>query len=245
MKIKSIIVDDEKRSRSALLQELSLNCPEVENIAEAGNIPDAIQTINQGKPHLLFLDIKLSDGLGFDILDQLDFRDFQVIFTTAYSEYALKAIKLNALDYLLKPIDATELRLAVDKAISQVGKSVPRLKQPIPDQGVRISLLASEGTYVVTLSEILSCSAYGNYCFVHLTGKRKIMITKTMKDLEQQLHPYGFERIHHSHIINLAHVLSYRNKDGGMVVLSDDSLVPISTRKRQNLMSFFDTISLR
>jgi two-component system LytT family response regulator len=243
--IRSIIVDDEKQSRSALIQELTLNCPEVTNVAEAGNIPEAIAVINQQKPDLLFLDIKLSDGLGFDILEQLDFKDFHVIFTTAYSEYALKALKLNALDYLLKPIDAAELKSAVAKLSLQTTKQKPFLKKPLPDQSVRISLQTSEGTYIVSLSDIIQCTSYGNYCFIHLIGKRKIIITKTMKELEQQLTPFGFERIHHSHMVNLNHVISYKHKDGGMVLLSDDSSLPISTRKKQNLLTYFETISLR
>lgn len=243
--IQCVIVDDEKQSRSALRQELGLHCPGVSIIGEASDIPQAVAVINSKKPNLLFLDIKLSDGLGFEILDLLDYKDFQVIFTTAYSEYALKALKLNALDYLLKPIDANELVTAVGKLAQMTKKAIPVLRSLLPDQSIRISLQTSEGTYVVALSDIIHCDAYGNYCFIHIIGNRKIIITKTMKELETQLSPHGFERIHHSHIVNLSHIVSYKSKDGGMVILSDDSTLPISTRKRQNLMAYFDTISLK
>ena len=132
--IRSFIVDDETQSRSALRQELQLHCTEVENVGEAGNIPDAVEAINKLQPDLLFLDIKLRDGLGFEILDKLEHRNFHIIFTTAYSEYALKALKLNALDYLLKPIDSQELIQAIAKVMEMPVRNKPMLKQPLPDQ---------------------------------------------------------------------------------------------------------------
>jgi len=248
--MRTIIIEDESKAISALKEELQYNCPEIELVDVAQNIKDAIVKIQQHKPDLVFLDIQLQDGLGFEIFRDLETIDFNVIFTTAYSEYAVSAIKIGALDYLLKPIDSEELRLAVNKAIKQnQTEMTTKVKSLLANETKntsekRITLQTSEGILLHKISSIIRCHSEGNYTQIHFDDGKKLLIAKTLKEFDEMLSVYDFERIHHSHLINMRHMNSYVNKDGGYVVMSDRSTLPISQRKKSTFIKALNAFSI-
>lgn len=240
--MKALIIEDESQAISALKSELLLHCPEVTVIGEARTVKEGIEKIKALQPHLVFLDIQLTDGLGFDILAALETQNFKVIFTTAYSQYAIKAIKFSALDYLLKPIDSEELKAAIQKAslvppkneLSQLELLIQNYKNTT--QRKKIALPTTEGISIYEIDSILRCSAESNYTCVYFTNGKKALFSKTLKEFEELLEGSDFERIHHSHIINLNNLVSFVNKEGGYVILSDKSNLPVSQRKRSQLI---------
>lgn len=247
--MKTLIIEDELQAISALKAELATHCPQVDVIDAARTVSDAIKKIKLHNPDLIFLDIQLADGLGFDIIENFKDHNFKIIFTTAYSQYAIKAIRFSALDYLLKPIDALELIHAVEKAES-INKSSEWMKiQTLisnftqAPQKKKIALQTSEGINIYELDNIISCSADRNYTELHLTNGKKVLYSKTLKEFEDLLINSGFERIHHSHIINLNHMVSFINKDGGYAKMSDNSEIPVSQRKRAQLIDALNKIN--
>lgn len=239
--MKALIIEDEEQAISALKAELKTHCKEVQVIGEAKSIKEAIQKIKLLVPELIFLDIQLSDGVGFEILNQLDEHNLKIIFTTAYSQYAIKAIKFSALDYLLKPIDSEELIAAVSKAMKSA-KETERLKiqnfiQNETSLRKKIAIHTTQGIAIVEIENITKLSAESNYTCIYFANGSKMLVSKTLKDFDDLLCSSGFERIHHSHIINLRHLVSFVNKDGGYVVLSDKSTLPVSQRKKSNLIN--------
>lgn len=246
--MRALIIEDEEQAISALKLELKTHCKEINVIGEAKSIKEAITKINLLEPELVFLDIQLSDGLGFEILDLCKQSNFKVIFTTAYSQYAIKAIKFSALDYLLKPIDSEELILAVKKAM-KVNKTEENIKienfiknQNEAPSRKKIALHTNEGISVFELENIIKCSADSNYTCLYFANGKKMLVSKTLKEFEDLLCHNGFERIHHSHIINLNHLVSFVNKDGGYVILSDKSTLPVSQRKKSNLINALNNL---
>lgn len=240
--MKTILIEDEEQSISALLADLKKHCPELIVVGTAGSVSEGIELIQKVNPDLVFLDVQLSDGLGFDILEAYNNNDFKVIFTTAYSQYAIKAIKFSALDYLLKPINKDELKQAVQKALhTSKEDNQSKMESFIKNQNLlnpnkRIALQTSQGVFLHELQTIIRCHSEGNYTTIHFTNDKRLLIAKPLKEFEELLSIYGFERIHHSHIINLNHLGSYLNKDGGYVVLSDNTTLPVSSRKKAQLL---------
>ncbi|HFA47663.1 MAG TPA: response regulator transcription factor [Bacteroidetes bacterium] len=248
--IQSIIIDDEPNARASLLQELKLHCPEIQIIGEAASVAEAVPLLQKSsRLELLFLDIQLTDGSGFDILEKVDFQLFKTIFTTAYSDYALKAIKFSPLDYLLKPIDAEELRAAIDKALrtrqdaftGQMNSFLQQYRTAMAAPQQRISLATSEGIHLFPVQSILRCASDGNYTTVHFQNGKKILLSKTLKDMEETLAPYRFMRIHKSHLVNLDHVQSYLNRFAGEVVMSDGTRLSVAQRKKAELLKLLGT----
>lgn len=246
--MKALIIEDESQAISALKSELQLHCPEVIVIGEARTVKEGIEKIKTFQPDLVFLDIQLSDGLGFDILSAIEEHPFKVIFTTAYSQYAIKAIKFSALDYLLKPIDAEELVNAISKMkLIKKNDEVSRLEMLIssiktPEKRKKIALQTSEGFSIYEVDTIIRCSAESNYTCVYFSNGKKILFSKTLKEFEELLEGSDFERIHHSHIINLNHLISFMNKDGGYVIMQDKTTLPVSQRKKTQLMERLNRI---
>ena len=245
--MKALIIEDEDQSISALKSEIDMHCKALEIVGVAKTVKDGILKIKSLQPELIFLDIQLSDGLGFEVLNAYQEQPFKVIFTTAYSQYAIKAIKFSALDYLLKPIDSLELIQAVKKAMESSKKEVSsKIETFIQNETTarkRIALQTLEGISVFELDSILKCSAESNYTCVYFTNGKKLLFSKTLKDFEDLLCTSGFERIHHSHIINMNHLTNFVNKEGGYVVLSDKSTVPVSQRKKANLIAALGNLS--
>ncbi len=237
----ALIVEDEPQAVSALKYELKMNCSDINIIGVAANIKEGVSKIKSLNPELVFMDIQLSDGNSFEILEQINHINFKIIFTTAYSQYALKAIKASALDYLLKPINSKELKSAILKA-KKYNETffLEKIKLFVENNKInqlrKIALHTSEGVNIYEVDNIIKCISEGNYTNIHLKNGSKILVTKTLKDLELILNNQGFERIHHSYLININHLIKYINKDGGYVVMSDKSTLTISQRKKSSFL---------
>ncbi|MBL7828471.1 MAG: response regulator transcription factor [Saprospiraceae bacterium] len=248
--VNAIIIDDEPAARASLELELELHCPTVRVIAQAGSVLDAIQTLEQHpNTDLLFLDIQLTDGSGFDVLQNINYQALKIIFTTAYSEYALRAIKYTPLDYLLKPIDAEELKTAVEKAMrNNLGDTEKQLQALMKQlyagsNPPRIALTTADGIHLYFIKNIVRCASDGNYTTVHFDDKSKLLVAKTLKDLESMLELYRFERIHKSHLINLDHLRRYHNRFAGEVEMSDGAVLPVAQRKKSRLLELLNQIN--
>lgn len=242
-KLSTVIIDDEPRARETIKNMLELYCPELVLIGEAANVVNGVQLIKELHPEVVLLDIKMPDGSGFDLLQQLEAIDFALVFITAFDEYAIKAFKFSAIDYLLKPIDPDELTntLARIKSykknenldISVVLSNLRELKK----EHKKLVLKTSESIYVVGVQDIIRCEASGNYTSFYLANEKPILVSHTLKEYEEMLKEYGFLRVHQSHLVNLAHVKRYNKSDGGMLVMTDNKMVPVATRKREMLLN--------
>jgi two-component system LytT family response regulator len=240
--MKVLIIDDEKRTREMIAKmiesfDLGVTCFPI-----GENVQSGIQAIKDVKPDLVLLDIQMPDGTGFELLNSIENRDFEVIFITAFEEFALKAIKFSALDYVLKPIDSDELQIALKKAITAVdgridNKQVEALnynvQNNVQNNKRRLVLKTHESVHVVDLEDIVRCEADRNYTFFFLVDKKKILVSKTLKDFEMLLPPTMFFRVQQSHLVNLNFVERFDKKDGGSVVMKDGAEVPLSPMKKE------------
>lgn len=248
--MRTIIVEDEIRAISALKAEINYHCPQLEIVGEARSIKEAVEKVNILKPALVFLDIQLSDGLGFEILSVLKSQSFKVIFTTAYSEYAIQAIKFSALDYLLKPIDSAELVLSVRKAYDHITVETLRDQLAVLEQQIsgktekeekRIVLKDVDKTYFVKLNDILYCEAVGAYTKFVLTTSEPILVSRNLRSYEELLTPAGFIRTHHSCLVNSSKIKVYdRKTDGGSLILEGGLTLPVSQRKKDYVIRFLE-----
>ena len=244
MSIRVLIIDDEEQSRVILRDELEANFPGLKIVGEAHNVESAISAISLLQPDLVLLDVQLTDGTCFTVLQSLEKVDFHIIFITAYDQYAIKAFRANAVDYLLKPIDQDELIEAVTIAEDLIKKDKLRINLQsllntafTPTKKNRIKLSTAEGIHLIDPAEIIRCKAEGNYTTFHLDSGEKLLISKTLKEVEKLLEGFHFERIHQSHIINFNLIKKYINRDGGHLVMIDGSEIPISQRKKSRLLS--------
>lgn len=239
---KCIIIDDEEQAINALEHELKEHCPEMKIIGQANSVFTAVKLINELKPELIFLDIQLMDGLGFDVLEQIEDRNVQVIFTTAYSEYAIRAFRFNAVDYLLKPIDSVDLVRAVQKLLqaenSELKQRINSLisNQKLAEKDKKIAIATAEGIHLFPLETIVKLNSERNYTKVYFSNGKTLLSAKTLKDFEELLTQYKFMRIHQSYIVNLMHIKSYMSKDGGYILMEDNSTVPLAARKKSALL---------
>ena len=250
--IRAAIIDDETNAREALANLLGLICPEVEICGEAKNADLGIELIQREHPNLIFLDIQMPGKTGFDLLSSLDRVDFGVIFTTAYQEYAIRAFRFSAIDYLLKPIDPDELQMAVGKfTVQAAGVSLqqlqilqehldephsPRLDQRQKNDNQRIALPTAEGIHFVQMSDIIQCESLGSYTKFHLVKGPAIVVSKLLKTYEEILDNYYFFRVHQSNIINLEHIKRYVKGDGGQVWMSDNTEIEVSRRRKDEFL---------
>ena len=247
---KAIIIDDEAKGRLALRQKLKDYCPQINVIAEADNGQEGILLIEHHKPDIIFLDIEMPRMNGFDMLKEIKEKNFHVIFTTAYDQYAIKAIKYAAFDYLLKPIDIEELKATVEKveqAIqhveteknSQVKKQVELIQQNIEHpkkQFHKLAIPTSEGLMFYDINDIIHLEANSNYTNIYFSNKTKILASKTLKDFEELLPEDVFFRTHHSHLINLNYIKRYIKGDGGQIELQNGNYVDVSRRKKDEFL---------
>jgi two-component system LytT family response regulator len=241
--ITAIIIDDEAKGRLALREKLSAYCPLVKVIAEAGNGQEALLLIQHHKPQLIFLDIEMPRMNGFEMLNALPEKNFHVIFTTAYDQYAIKAIKYAAFDYLLKPIDIEELKTAVEKIelkeTNQTKKQAELLQQNMEHPKKQLNKLAIptlEGLLFFDINDIIHLEANSNYTFIYFSGKPKITASKTLKEFEDILPESIFFRTHHSHLINLNYIKRYIKGDGGQIELQNGTYVDVSRRKKEEFL---------
>jgi two-component system, LytTR family, response regulator len=246
--IKAIVIDDENRTRDLIVKMINSFGFEIEATDGGDNVKNGIESIEREKPDLVFLDIQMPDGTGFDLLKGVKNKDFEVVFITAHEEFAIKAIKFSALDYILKPIDQSELKAAVEKAIRTVGDrkeevQFEALQQNInPSQKRRLVLKTQESVHVVDLENIIRCEADRNYTSFFLTGGKKILVSRTLKEYETLLTGHNFLRVQQSHLVNLDYVDRYDKGNGGSVVMKDGSEVPLSPAKRDIFFKILENL---
>jgi two-component system, LytTR family, response regulator len=243
---KVIIVDDELFCIEVMEELIKEHCPLLEIVGTARSGEEGIQQIKKHNPDLVFLDIEMPRMGGFDMLEKLLPFQFDVIFTTAYDNYAIRAFKYSAMDYLLKPIDAADLKQAIEKylqvrPVANYAEQFNLLKENIrqidPAHIRRIAIPTTEGLIMQPINEILYCEASSSYTLLHLSSKAKIISAKTLKEYEELLEPHGFYRVHHSHLINLNFVEKYIKGDGGYIIMSDKVEIAVSRSKKDAFLN--------
>jgi len=244
MELSVVIIEDEKHSLETLSRLLLDFCQDVKLLGSASNVEDAISLINKTKPDLVFLDIELHSGTGFDILQKLDSISFEVIFTTAYEQYAVRAIKFSSVDYLLKPIDLDELLEALSKVRNRKGDKayllqIKNLVKNLEIQDVnnkKICLSTHEGMEFVRVLDILYCKANGSYTLFTLKNQKDQLVSKNLKEFEILLQEYDFMRVHNSYLINLREVKKYIKSDGGYIIMNNGDHVNLSQTKKDSFL---------
>lgn len=245
---KAVIIDDIKESRGSLRADLETYCPEIEIIGEADSVVSGTKLLKSCKPQLVFLDIQLGDGSGFDILEFIGKVDFNIIFTTASDAYAVKAFRFSAIDYLMKPIDPEQLIAAVKKAsetkktssesIELLMENTKQNHKPIR----RLALNTLDKIHIVNIADIVRCEADVNYTTFFFNDKSKLLVTKTLKEFEDLLKDHSFLRVHQSHLVNTNFIREFVKGDGGYLVMSEGSNVPVSTRKRNAVVEALNAL---
>ncbi len=248
--IEAILIDDEHFGRQALANALNKYCPQVNLLAQCETPQQGIETIRKLKPQLVFLDVQMPGMSGFDVLNQLQPIDFQVIFVTSYDRYAIKAIRFSAVDYLLKPLDIDDLVQAVTRAneriadhntTHQVGSILHNVTQS-SEAIEQVAVPTLEGIDFIKTKEIIYCAAEGGYTNIFLHDGSTQLISRTLKDFDILLRDSGFCRVHHNSLINLKHIQKYIKGEGGYVILTNDHHVDISRRKKDEFLSQLNKI---
>lgn len=241
--MKVIIVDDEVSVRNSITRLLTERYPLIQICSSCGNIAEAYDAIIKDQPDLLFLDVELPDGLGFDLLKMIGQPRFRVIFITGHLEYALDAIKVSALDYLLKPFNQDELEKAVEKAKKIISQDELKVKIDTLNENIqnnripkRIILHTADNLHVVPVSEIIRAEADSNYTMFWLSGDRHILVSRTIKEFEKLLSASGMLRVHQSHLVNLCYVDRFVKKDGGYLILKDSIPIPVSQNLKKKVI---------
>ena len=244
MTLRAVIVDDEQNNIDNLLILLQQHCPEVEIIGTAMNALEGEQIILQQKPDLVFLDIQMPNLNGFELLAKFKQPQFEVIFVTAFDKYGIQAVKFAALDYLLKPINISELKDAVDRAIVKCGNKQQNLqlenlmrllKNSQQKDEHRLALSDAKETRFVKTTEIIRCESNNNYTIFFLANAEKITTSKPIFEYEEMLQDYGFIKCHQSHLVNKKYIRSWVKEDGGYLLLEDKSQIPVSRQKREQI----------
>ncbi|PKV48905.1 LytTR family two component transcriptional regulator [Aquimarina sp. MAR_2010_214] len=244
MSLTAIIVDDEKHSRETLTKLLEEFCLETTVVTTANSVTDAVDKISNYKPDIVFLDIELQTGIGFDILTQIDTINFEVIFTTAYEQYAIQAIKFSSLDYLLKPIGIEELKNAVEKAKKkkslaiykrQLETLIENLKLQQPKFN-KICLSTADSVEFINVEDIIYCKANGAYTSFILKDNISLLVSKHLKEYENLLIEQQFMRTHNSFLINLKEVKKFVKSDGGYIMMNNNDIINISKSKKEKFL---------
>ncbi len=241
--IKSIIVEDERNNRENLQHILKKYCPQIEVVALCSSALEGRQKILEFQPDLVFLDVEMPGGDGFFMLESLPKLNFEVIFVTAFTNYAVKAIKFSALDYIVKPIDTMELLKSIDKASQKIkekkeNRRMINLLENQYKEGNKktIALPLSDKIEFVEVANIIRCQADGNYTIFYLKNREKLLISKTLKEYDELLTPFNFLRVHQSHLINMEEIKSFIKTDGGYILMKDETSITISRQRREMVM---------
>jgi two-component system LytT family response regulator len=250
MNIKTILIDDEKNSLVILQKLLEKNTPDIEVIATAQSVSEGIKTINEQKPDLIFLDISMPDGDGFEILQKVDYKNFKVIFTTAYDQYAIRAFEVAAIHYILKPVKPEDLKEAIARYKADTNSDfIEKMKifsEAIKEQEAsRLILPTSSGMHIIDIEEIIRCESSNNYTTFFLTDGQKIVVSKPIQLYEQLLSQSHFCRIHNKHIVNLKFIKKYIKGRGGFVLLNDGSHVDVSDGRKKEFIEKLNKYALK
>jgi two-component system, LytTR family, response regulator len=241
--ITAIIVDDEPYCCETLSTLLERYCLDVNILAICSSGIEAMKAIHTQKPQLVFLDIEMPHMNGFELLEKISEINFELIFTTSYDQYAIKAIRFSALDYLLKPIDRQELQKAVQKVIHRQHPPLPqqleillqKINQPVAPI-LKIAMPTMEGLQMISVESIISCASDSNYTVLFLKNKQKIIASRTLKEVEEMLEDHAFMRVHHSYLVNLNEINKYVKGEGGYLLMSDGTTVDVSRSRKEMLL---------
>ncbi|MBK9531878.1 MAG: response regulator transcription factor [Chitinophagaceae bacterium] len=242
--IRSIVIDDEQHCVRSLLSDLQQHCPVVEVVEACSSAKEGMMAIKKLNPDLVFLDVEMPWMNGFEMLEVSGDIHFSIIFTTAHDEFAAKAFRISAVDYLLKPIDANDLKAAVQKvekkmdegsSLNHISNLLRNMRQP--SSGQKIALPQREGYEFVDISSIIYCTAEGAYTKIFIEEKKPMLVSRTLGDVEELLSPEIFQRIHHSTVVNVAYISQFLRTDGGSVVLKNGEKLSVSKAKKEMLMA--------
>ena len=249
--MKALIIEDEQKSREMLSEILKKYYPQIAILGLAKNVAEAVELIEKTKPNLLFLDISMPDGTGFDVLEKTLGHKFDIIFTTATDKHALKAIKYSACDYLLKPIDLDELGTAIKRLEQKRSLSIPSMDnlqfliqnlKRADDNYTKITLPTGNAFEIVPVKDIIRCEADGSYTNFFLVSGKKLMVSASLKHYEDLLPENDFIRIHHHHLVNMNHVIRFLKEDGVYAIMSDNSKLEISRRKKDAFLERLNAV---
>ena len=240
--LKAILIDDDDSNLNAMTEKLTKHCPEINIIAVCDNGQAGIVAIDNLRPDIVFLDIEMPVMNGFLMLQQLSYKDFQLIFVTAYDHYAIKAIRYSAIDYLVKPADIDELKAAVSKAVRNKNKETSATQLELLQEYIkkkelrRIPIPTADGLQFINLEDIMYLEASNNYTYIFLSTSQKLLVSRTLKEFEDLLPSETFLRIHHSNIVNSIFVVRYIRGEGGQVVMRDGTVLDVSKRKKSEFL---------
>lgn len=243
--IKAVIIDDVQQAIDTLKVDIKDYCPEIELIGEANGVVSGAKLLKEVQPEVVFLDIQMQDGSGFDLLEIVPNINFKVIFTTASDAFAIKAFRYSAVDYLMKPVDPDELMEAVKKLKEDnagQAESLSLLSDTMKTGQLsdRIALHTMEKIHITKIEDIIRCESMGNYTQFFFTGNQKLLVTKTLKEFDKLLVEHQFIRVHQSHLINAAQIKEFVKIDGGYILMSDGTKVPVSVRKKAAVIKLLE-----
>jgi two-component system LytT family response regulator len=246
--IKAIIIDDIEQARITLKKDLQVYAPDVEIIGEANGVVEGAKLLKNTKPDILFLDIQMQDGSGFDLLDILKEINFKIIFITASDAHAIKAFRYAAIDYLMKPVDPDELISALRKYREHnpnenenyklLNETLKNAQKPHE----RLALHTQDKIHIVNIQGIIRCESNINYTEFHFSNGKKFLVTKTLKDFEDLLNDQGFYRVHQSHLVNTKYIKEFVKTDGGYLIMTNGCNVPVSSRKRPEVVKMLEDL---
>jgi two-component system LytT family response regulator len=249
--LKALLVDDEKSALTLLRHKLRRCDPDIEILAECESVESALAALETARPDVLFLDVEMPGATGFELLQRLgEDAPFQVIFTTAHSEYAIEALRGGAFDYLLKPVQEDELARALDRLTQKMRAGQPvaiappengiaallKSLQTLQDKDKKLPVPTAEGVLFLPVADIIRAEAAGSYSTIYLNNKQKLVASKNLSELEEMLSNDDFFKVHKSHLVNLRYVAKYIRGEGGILILTDGSEVDVSRRKKEELM---------
>lgn len=246
--IKAILIDDIEQARITLKKDLQVYAPDVEVIGEAGGVIEGAKLLKSVQPDVLFLDIQMQDGSGFDLLDILPDIPFKIIFITASDAHAIKAFRYAAIDYLLKPVDPDELKMAMEKLRAKAvneNEKYKLLNEALKDHQkphTKLALHTQDKIHVVDISDIIRCESNVNYTAFFFTDGKKLLVTKTLKEFEDLLEGHGFYRVHQSHLINTKCIKEFIKADGGYILMNNGVNIPVSSRKRAQVVEMLERL---
>ena len=246
--MRAVVIDDEDSVRESTQTLLAIYCPDVEVVGTASGVKSGIECIKNEKPDLVFLDVEMKDGTGFDVAYSFPRRDFSIIFVTGHNEYALKAFKCSAIDYLLKPVDPEDLEKAVSKAKTASRHDLNQLQMKALEGNLsekklnRILLKDAEKVYLIDVNEIIYCESDDNYTRFHISDNRVILVSTTLKEYESLFSDLDFFRCHQSYLINLRYFDYLDKREGGSVRMKNGDVLPVSVRKRESLIKALESI---
>ena len=248
--LRTVIIDDEFHIRDTLVNMLEMNCPEVRVLGQASGVASGIAAIKELQPELIFLDIQMKDGTGFDLLQAFPAIDFKVIFVTAFDHYALQAFRFSAVDYLLKPVNPEQLKEAVSRAGNLIhedfNKQMKVLEENLKsatNKNKKIILRTSESIHLLEVGNIICCDSDSSYTTVHTVEGDKIIVSRTLKEFEEMLTECGFYRVHKSFLINLVHIKRFDRQEGGYIILTNGLKIPVASRKRDEMLAMLEKMA--